>query len=323
MRPSPPVTARPCSMLMAHRPNSYRAERALPVALALSRQGFRVVQIPVWSKHPWMQQWQCRATSDSRLIELWDGHWPGMNWCVLTGREAGLIILDIDGDEGRTTIAELECELGPLPQATWRVISGRDGGGEHIWLRPPSGTDDLSNQQPVTVNGRQYKGLDVRGWHGQTILPGSKHNKTGRRYRWADDSGPGEVELAECPRGWWEWLPKKEFEKDANTPSRNHSRSSTRRSSPIKRTHDPASYSIGDGPGYGGFNRPIRVRCCQFWARGGTHAQVPAFKDILRNVILNAPAANHTHDQIARYASDEYLTAELASARKWINSQAE
>lgn len=286
-----------------------RAPKALPVALALAAMGHRLTQIPQGGKHPWRKGWTCNATSDTKLIETWDGHWPAMNWGVLCGREGGVFVLDADGLRGVADLARLEAELGPLPP-TWRVRSGRADAGEHVWLAPPPGADDVRNQQPLPG----YK-VDVRGWHGQTVIPGSLH-KSGRRYEWLPGCAPGEIELAVCPDAWWAWLPKKEAA-PLTRPSARHARGIVKR-----KAHDPASGIIGDSEGAGGFNRPIRVRCCQFWAHGGTDDRVAEFREVLRETILNADNSAHTPEQIARYASAEYLDAELASARDWINRQA-
>lgn len=286
-----------------------RAPKALPVALTLANMGHRLTQIPQGGKHPCRTGWTTNATSDMRLIEIWDGHWPAMNWGVLCGREGGLFVLDADGHRGIADLARLESELGPLPP-TWRVRSGRADAGEHVWLAPPPGADDVRNQQPLPG----YK-VDVRGWHGQTVIPGSLH-KSGRRYEWLPGCAPGEIELAVCPAAWWAWLPKKEFAPTVR-PSARHARGIVKR-----KAHDPASEIIGDSEGAGGFNRPIRVRCCQFWSHGGTDDRATEFREVLRATILGADKSAHTPEQIARYASAEYLDAELASARDWINRQA-
>lgn len=292
-------------------PARARSIKPVVVARTLASAGFRLMQTPQGAKHPWRQRYYDTATSDPELIALWDGHWWGMNYSVLCGRDGGVFVLDADGERGLADLARLEAELGILQ--TWRVRTGRDGGGEHVYLRLPPGNDDVRNQQPLAGTK-----VDVRGFHGHVLVAGSLH-KSGRRYEWLPGCAPGEIELATCPPEWWEWLPKKE----TGQARRPKSSPSAPRAHGIKRARDPASGVIGDGDGQGGFNRPIFVRCCQFWARGGTEARAEEFKEILRTAILSADASAHTPEQVARYASDEYLTAELASAKKWINSQAE
>jgi len=293
--------------------DGFRAAHPFPVAVRLAMLGFRVLPTRVQSKIPCVKGWPERATTDPAKLAMWQAQFNS-NWSVLTGRENGVVVIDVDGERGRADLARLESELGALPR-TWRCNSGRTNGGFHVWLRPPPGADDLRNQQPLPG----YK-IDIRGFHGHIVISGSLHS-SGTRYAWADGCSPGEIELAECPAAWWEWLPKKD---EAIAASRSKSQPSARRgSSPgNSRRRSPASLIIGDGPDGGGFNRPIRVRCCQFWTFEGAETRVTEFKEVLRSVILSANASNHTEEQIARYASDDYLDAELASARDWINSQA-
>jgi Bifunctional DNA primase/polymerase, N-terminal len=289
--------------------DGWRANHAFPVAVRLAMLGFRVLPTRIKTKIPFLKGWPERAATDPAKLAKWQAQFHP-NWSVLTGRENGVVVLDIDGEQGRADLAQLESKLGPLPD-TWRCNSGRVGGcGFHIWLRPPPGTDDLRNQQPIPGTK-----IDVRGHHGHVIVAGSAH-RSGNSYSWSPGCSPDEMDLAECPAEWWDFLPKRE-----SAPARTLSRPrtpSTRRGLTETPKHNPMSRLIGDGIGEGGFNRPIHSRCCQFFARFGPDADPSRFRDVLREAILNANAANHTPDQIARYASDDYLGAELTSARKWI-----
>jgi hypothetical protein len=285
--------------------NPARAPKALPVALTLARTGFKVIQVSPISKHPTMPDWPNRATSDVGLILRWDGHWPGQNWGVLTGRKGGLLVLDADGERGIADLARLEAEHGAL--RTLRVRSGR---GEHVWLRLPPGDDDVRNQQPLAGTR-----VDVRGYHGQAVIPGSLH-KSGRRYEWLPGCAPGEIELAVCPPEWWAWLPKRE---SAASVARSKTPRARRVTGAVAAPqHDRTGGIIGDGEGAGGFNRPIRSHCCSWFARFGVDSDTSRFKEVLRTTILKADASAHTPEQVARYASDQYLDAEIASARNFI-----
>jgi hypothetical protein len=294
---------------------AWRAENPFVVTTLLAMCARKRVMPTSRDKIPLVKAWQTEASADPEKIARWRIELAPRSWSVLTGRANGLVVLDIDGERGRADLARLETELGPLP-TTWRVNSGRVDGGEHVWLQIPTGEDDARNQQPLPG----FK-IDVRGWHGHVIVPGSKH-KSGNRYRWVEGCAPDECELATCPEAWWSFLPKKETASTVKQP-RSTMPSARRARGVVRKPHDSASEFIGDGEGAGGFNRPIRVRCCQFWARGGTDARVEEFKAVLRNTILKADSSNHSPEQVARYASDVYLSAELASAKEWINSQAQ
>lgn len=286
-----------------------RSTKPVVVARTLAAAGFRLMQTPPHSKHPWRERYYDSATSDPRLIEVWDGHWPAMNYSVLCGRAGGVFVLDADGQRGLADLARLESAHGRLE--TWRVRTGRDGGGEHVYLRLPAGDGDVRNQQPLAGTK-----VDVRGFHGHVLIPSSLH-KSGRRYEWLTGCAPGEIELATCPPGWWDFLPKRE----AATASRKHTPSARRTRGVAQRQHDPASTIIGDGEGAGGFNRPIRSKCCAWFARFGVDSDSTRFKEVLRTTILNADASGHTPEQIERYASDSYLDAEIASAREFIRKE--
>jgi len=102
-----------------------------------------------------------------------------------------LIALDIDGDKGRSSLALLESEYGPLPE-TATSSTGREDGGEHRLFQVPEGFDMGAIKNAIAFR----PGLDVRAQGGQIVVAPSIH-QTGRAYRWTK---PGPV--AELPR----WL---------------------------------------------------------------------------------------------------------------------
>lgn len=169
-----------------------RSTRPEVVALELGQLGFRVFPAAGETKIPAIERWQFRASSDPRKIEAWYRRCKRpnreLNWLVLTGRDGGLWIIDIDGPQGREDLARLEAELGPLPQSPI-TESGRVGGGEHRWFRPTPGIDtELINQQHMFG-----LSIDVRGWHGYAVIPGSIHAETRLRYRWREGCAPDEM----------------------------------------------------------------------------------------------------------------------------------
>ena len=283
--------------------NPARAAKALPVALTLAREGFKMIQVSPISKHPTMPDWPNRATSDTALILRWDGHWPGMNWGVLTGRDgdSGLLVLDADGERGIADLARFEADHGAL--RTWRVRSGR---GEHVWLRLPPGDDDVKNQQPLAGTK-----VDVRGFHGQAVTPGSLHHKSGRRYEWLPGCAPGEIELQTCSPEWWAWLPKRN---EAVTASRVKTPSARR--SPGRTAHDPASLLIGDGPGYGGFQDPVYKNAIQYFFRAGADAPASIIIGMLREMIAEAPKEEGR--DVSRYMAGNDLPRIVERARKYV-----
>lgn len=286
----------------------YRALDPLVIALLLAKAGIPTIPSRVLTKIPCQSRWPERATTVGKKIIRANAYFGYPNCSLVTGRKSGIVVLDVDGKEGESELDRLQRELGLLPD-TAHVISGRVGGGSHIWLRCPPGTVEARNQQPLPDCSK----VDLRAWHGHVVIPGSKH-KSGAYYQWAPGYAPDEIGIAECPAAWWEWLPKK----GEDGPVRSRVRPTGQRAPSEKAEHNSNSNAIGDGPGEGGFNRPIRVLCCQFYCRYGVDADALDFKEALKEEIRNANASAHSPDQVERYASDEYLTAELISARKYI-----
>lgn len=104
------------------------------------------------------------------------------------GRESGLLVLDVDGDEGADSLHELEHRHGELP-ATVEALTG--GGGRHIYFAHPGGT----HRNTARTLG---PGLDTRGDGGYVVAPPSPH-PSGRRYEWSVDGHPEDVKLASPP----------------------------------------------------------------------------------------------------------------------------
>jgi hypothetical protein len=95
--------------------------------------------------------------------------------------------VDVDGDDGETSLRKLEAEHGPLPP-TIEVITGK---GRHLYFR--IGEHSVKNSV-----GQVAPGIDVRGDGGYVLGPPSIH-PSGRAYAWSVDSAS---EFADAP----DWL---------------------------------------------------------------------------------------------------------------------
>ena len=115
-----------------------------------------------------------RASSAESVIRPWWSADPDANIGVST---RGLFVLDIDRKGKRNGIASLQDlaihEGLDLPP-TFRVRT--PSGGEHRYYRLPLGAGPV----PCSVD-RIARGVDVRGWHGYVVGPGSIVD--GRRYQ--------------------------------------------------------------------------------------------------------------------------------------------
>ena len=163
----------------------------LDAALACHALGLSVIPVGR-DKKPliaWREHQKKPATETD--IKKWWRQFPDANIGVVTGFLSGVFVLDVDGDLGAETLAQLQRQHGPLPR-TWRSRTGR---GEHIWFRFPS--EELRN-----TAGEIAPGLDTRGEGGYVVAPGSIH-ASGVAYEWQDDGDPVlGCDLAHLP----EWL---------------------------------------------------------------------------------------------------------------------
>ena len=104
------------------------------------------------------------ATTTPAVIRSWWARWPDANVAVRAGRPSGLVVLDIDGQDGADSLFELERQHGELPE-TASVVTPR--GGSHFYFRWPG--------VPVkTTAGVIAPGIDVRGDGGYALVPPSE-----------------------------------------------------------------------------------------------------------------------------------------------------
>jgi putative DNA primase/helicase len=154
-----------------------------PEVYAAAGRGWRLFPVEARGKLPLIKGWPEVATSDIAQLETWAHQYPACNWGLATGTVSGLVVIDIDGAEGRASLANLEREGLTLP-ATLTVTTGRTDGGEHRYFRSPSGVDIRNDQ-----SGKIGAHVDVRGTGGFVVCPPSIH-ASGKQYRFIDPSAP-------------------------------------------------------------------------------------------------------------------------------------
>lgn len=132
-------------------------------------------------KHPRTRGGLSEATTDPAVRASWWRRWPTANVGVATGARSGLVVVDVDGPAGTTSLAALEAAHGPLP-ATRQQITAR---GRHLLFAHPGGR--IPNSA-----GKLGEGLDVRGDGGFIVAAPSLH-ASGSRYTWAANGQPAEV----------------------------------------------------------------------------------------------------------------------------------
>ncbi len=159
----------------------------LTAAQRYADRGWAVFPCERRGKRPLVTHGVHDATLDAATIERWWARvWPDANIGVRTGMHSGIVVVDVDGDEGADSLADLERQHGLLPRtASVQTPSG----GAHYYLKHPGG-------QEVRNSVRQLgPGLDIRGDGGYVIAPPSV-GANGRQ--WEPDE---RASLAELP-GW-------------------------------------------------------------------------------------------------------------------------
>jgi hypothetical protein len=139
-------------------------------------------------KHPRGGYGLRHASRDPAVVTAWWHTWPTANVGL---RCDGLVVLDVDGDQGEESLGQLEHELGPLPAT--RVQ--RTGDGRHLILtssRPIGNSNGPLGNPP---------GLDLRGGRRGYIAYTPSLHRSGRRYQLVDDRPP-----APLPVAWQERL---------------------------------------------------------------------------------------------------------------------
>jgi putative DNA primase/helicase len=145
-------------------------------------------------KHPITAHGVKDATTNRKQIRKWWTETPEANIGIAAGREAGIVVLDVDPrNGGGKTLARLEQELGRLPE-TVTAFSG--GGGYHLLFKYP----DFAVRKDSS--GKVFgPGLDVLGDGSIMIAPPSRH-VSGEKYHWAGNRSYRKREFAALPDAW-------------------------------------------------------------------------------------------------------------------------
>ena len=149
-------------------------------------------------KHPRTPHGVKDATTSKTQIEEWWEKWSRANIGIATGKESGVLVLDIDPRNGGTEFFQrLEKELGPLPET---VTSNTGGGGEHRIFKYP----DFPVRKDST--GKLLgPGVDVLSDGCIMVAPPSRH-LSGNRYRWQEGKSFRDLEPAPLPEPWLDRL---------------------------------------------------------------------------------------------------------------------
>ena len=145
------------------------------------------------------------ATTNSDTIKAWWEKYPDANIGVATGRASGFWVLDVDGDEGEQSLAELQGEHGPIPDTVEQLT----GNGRHLLFR--------FNGEQIKNSVKILPGLDTRADGGYIVVAPSHHQGAGRPYIWEVDHDPEDTEAANAPEWLLELVAEKPSEVAATT----------------------------------------------------------------------------------------------------------
>ena len=150
---------------------------------------YRVLPLAKGKKIPLITQWTTKATSDEGTVQAWADSFPGCNWGLATGRESGVIVVDIDPRHG----GDKQWKRLVAGRSVTTTVCKTGGGGWHYYFQAPDKT--------VITNAslKEYPGIDIRGEKGQVVVPPSIH-ESGSAYEW--EHAPWDVPPSPIP----DWL---------------------------------------------------------------------------------------------------------------------
>lgn len=268
-------------------------------------------------KMPRLKDWPNQATTDLQQIVKWvsprERGKPTSNFAAVTGPKSAIWVLDIDGEQGFDSLRELLAAIGVLPK-TWTTNSG-SGKGAHYWWRLPAGVVVRNSANKLAPK------IDVRGLHGQIIVPGSMHY-SGNRYMWAEGCAPDETDLVEAPEALLNLALEACKKTQRQQPQSRVTPKRAQRvvhSQPQGRRGGKGVFGvIGDGPGRHGFHAGINMVACSFFAQFREAADLDLLKATLIDAISNAPTIDREPNYAARYLDPARLDAAIESARAFI-----
>ncbi len=158
------------------------------VALHYAGAGWHVFPLRPRQKTPLTEHGCLDATKDKAKITEWWQRWPTANVGIATGANSGLLVVDIDGEDGELALAELVAAHGPLPL----VPEVRTGRGRHLYF---------AFDERVKNSAKRLAKIDTRSTGGYVVAPPSVH-PSGDLYEWAHDAGPRRRAIVAAP----EWL---------------------------------------------------------------------------------------------------------------------
>ena len=127
------------------------------------------------------------ASSNPDQIRTWWESYPDANIGLVTGKEANLVVIDVDVKndvDGMESLEHLQIECGDFDT----LMVSTPSGGRHYYFKYPQGNDNIKSMAGLRP------GIDIRSNGGYIIAPGSSIN--GNPYTIEDKN----KEIAELPK---------------------------------------------------------------------------------------------------------------------------
>lgn len=144
----------------------------LDVAMFYAEHNIKVFPVKRQDKKPLCASGFKSASMDIAQLQEWNKKFPDCNIGIPTGHINGLLVVDVDGEEGFKSLAQLEQQHGKLIAPT--VITGK---GKHLYFNMPVNTDIKSSVSKIANH------IDIRANGGYVVAPPSLH-ENGHRYIW-------------------------------------------------------------------------------------------------------------------------------------------
>lgn len=149
-------------------------QKFVEIALELAKRDWKVFPLSPNTKLASIREWQKQASSDPAKIKDWWKKASDSNIGLLTGRESGLAVVDVDVKNGKRGDLSWK-SLGELPPT---LMAATPTGGFHAYYNCP--------KEGLGCRVDMLEGIDLRADGGYVVAPGSLID--GKPYRWLDPS---------------------------------------------------------------------------------------------------------------------------------------
>lgn len=144
----------------------------LDVAMFYAQNNIKTFPVKKQGKFPLCSKGFKSATADKVVLQEWNKKFPDCNIGIPTGHINGLLVVDVDGEQGFESLNHLELIYGKLDAPT--VITGK---GKHLYFKIPENIELKCSTSKIANH------IDIRANGGYVVAPPSVH-ENGHQYTW-------------------------------------------------------------------------------------------------------------------------------------------